>query len=94
MREPTLGTFPHSYIEVACRYCQRKGRYRRERLIKEYGADMPLDRFVSMVSADCGFAQVRSGRRRCNGPYVVPPETRPPNVPKTCMVLKERKPLG
>ncbi len=52
---------------------------------------MQLDRFVRMVSADCGYAEVRTGRTGCNGPYVVPPEVRPPLVPKTCMLIKEKK---
>ena len=67
------------------------GRYRRERLIRTYGAGMTLDAFVRKVSADCGYAQVRTGRQRCNGPYVVPPETRAPEVPKHCGLMKEKK---
>lgn len=52
---------------------------------------MTLDALVLMVSADCGYAQVRTGRKRCTGPFVVPPETNPPTVPRECMILKERK---
>jgi hypothetical protein len=91
MREPTLGTFPHPFIAVACRYCARKGRYRRDKLIQKYGAGMRLDAFVRLISADCGHAEVRTGRRGCNGPYVVPPEVRPPEVPRHCPLVKERK---
>lgn len=94
MREETLGTYPYPFIEVACRYCARRGRYRRERLIREHGAGMSLGAFVAMVSADCGYAQVRTGRRRCSGPYIVPPDVRAPIVPKTCMLMKERNPFG
>lgn len=71
MREPTLGDLPHPFIEIACRYCPRKGRYRRARLIQEHGGGMALDAFVRMVSEDCGYAQVRTGRHGCNGPYVL-----------------------
>lgn len=71
MREPTLGEFPHPYVCVACRYCQRRGRYRRDRLIQEHGADMTLDAFVRMVSADCRKAEDRAGAKPCNGPHVV-----------------------
>lgn len=90
MREPTLGTYPHPLISVACRYCERRGRYRREKLIREHGADMTLDAFVQLISEDCGYAQVRTGRRRCSGPYVVPSETRPPEVPRPCPLVKEK----
>lgn len=91
MREETLSNYPSSVIEVACRYCTRRGRYRRDRLIKQHGGGLPLDRFVRMISADCGFAEVRSGRKACLGPYVVPPETRPLQVSKECMLIKEKK---
>jgi hypothetical protein len=93
MREETLGSYPHSVIEVACRYCQRRGRYRRDRLIREHGGGIPLDAFVRKISADCGFAEVRTGRKACLGPYVIPPETRSPTVPKECMLVKVKRPL-
>lgn len=75
MREPTLGTFPHTYIEIACRYCQRRGRYRRDRLIQEHGGGMLLDTFVRMISRDCRRAEDRT-RGRCNGAYAVGAEGR------------------
>lgn len=90
MREPTLGTFPHTLIEIACRYCARHGRYRRETLIQTHGGGLTLDRFVRMISSDCGHAEVRTGRAGCNGPYVVPPETRSPNVSRECMLVKSK----
>ena len=93
MREMTLGSYPYPVIEVACRYCARRGRYRRDRLILEHGAGLPLDRFVRLVTVDCGFAEVRTGRMGCNGPYVIPVEHRSPQVPKDCMLMKEKKPI-
>jgi hypothetical protein len=91
MREPTLSAYPYSTIELACRYCDRRGRYRRDRVILKHGGGMTLDQFVRMVSADCGFSEVRTGRKRCTGPYVVPPETRAPEVPRHCPLIKEKK---
>jgi hypothetical protein len=71
MREETLGTHPHPYIDVACRYCQRRGRYRRERIVREYGGDMPLSSFARLVSADCRRAEDRVGTGKpCKGAYV------------------------
>ena len=93
MREQTLGTFPHAVIEIACRYCARRGRYRREALIQKHGGGLSLDRFVRMISSDCSYAEVRTGRAGCNGPYVVPPQKRSPNVSRECMLVKTRKPL-
>lgn len=69
MHEPTLSTYPYPVVWVACRYCTRHGRYRRDRLIREHGADMSLGDFVRMVSADCRLAEERTGKA-CNGPYV------------------------
>ena len=91
MREETLSNYPYAFIEVACRYCTRRGRYRRDRLISEHGGGLPLDRFVRMISANCGYAEVRTGRKACLGPYVVPPETRPPEVPRHCPLDKVKK---
>lgn len=60
MRKPTLGTFPHTVIEIAYRYCQRRGCYRRDRLIREYGGGMLLDDFMRLVSRDCRRAEDRT----------------------------------
>lgn len=67
MREPTLGTFPHPFVCIACRYCQRRGRYRRDRLIREHGADITLDDFVRLVSANCRRAEDRVAARDAMG---------------------------
>ena len=69
MRVTTLGTYPYSVICVACRYCNRRGRYGRDRLIREYGGDMRLGDFARMVSDDCRKAEDRTGKP-CNGAYV------------------------
>ena len=66
MRKTTLGTFPHTVIEIACRYCQQRGRYRRARLIQEYGGGMLLDDFMRFVSRDCRHAEDRTCGR-CSG---------------------------
>jgi hypothetical protein len=91
VREPTLGTYPYSLIEVACRYCKRRGRYRREKLIRDFGGGMPIDTFVRLVSSDCRRAEDRAGRKPCNGPYVIPPEAPSPKVSRDCMLIKEKK---
>lgn len=93
MREETLSTYPYPVIEVACRYCSRKGRYRRERLIREYGGGVALDRFVHMISSDCGYAEVRTGRRACNGPYIVSPQP-PAKCPEDVRFDEGKEPAG
>lgn len=77
MREDTLSDYPHAVINVACRYCSRRGRYRRGRLISQYGGDLSLDRFMRIIASDCGYAQVRTVRAGCNGPYMVLPCSAP-----------------
>jgi hypothetical protein len=45
------GTFPHTFIEVARRYCRRRGRYSRDKLIRAYGGIL-IDDFVQLVPRD------------------------------------------
>lgn len=68
--ERTLGNHPEAIVHVACRYCKRRGRYRRDRLIARYGAECSLDEFVRDLAKDCSLAMERAGRKGCNGPYV------------------------
>lgn len=70
MMGETLGTFPRPVLHVACRYCKRSGRYRRDRLVAPYGENCSLDEFVRDIAKNCGMAAERTGGKGCNGPYV------------------------
>ncbi len=49
---PTLGNHPASLLCVACRYCERRGRYRIEALIDRHGARTTLADFLWLIAAD------------------------------------------
>jgi hypothetical protein len=38
----TLRDWPDEWVTLACHDCDRKGRYRKERLIEQFGADAEL----------------------------------------------------
>jgi hypothetical protein len=65
-----LARYPYPVMRVACRYCQRRGRYRLERLIAAYGSDTTFEQLLTSLSADCTRASDRTGRLGCRGPYL------------------------
>ena len=42
-----------SVLEVDCNRCDRRGRFRLDRLIAQHGADMPLPELRRIIAADC-----------------------------------------
>ena len=51
----TPRTVPEDFIVIRCDDCGREGRYRRETLIRLYGADTPMPEILRIVSADCAW---------------------------------------
>lgn len=49
----TPRTVPEDLIVIRCDDCGREGRYRRETLIRLYGADTAMPEILRIVSADC-----------------------------------------
>lgn len=51
----TLGSISShlTMLDVACRRCERKGRYNIARLIEKHGADMQMPEFRHVIAADC-----------------------------------------
>jgi hypothetical protein len=39
---PTLANYRHRLVRLACSKCERRGQYKRERLIAEHGAEILL----------------------------------------------------
>jgi hypothetical protein len=66
----TLGDYPDNIIHIACRFCERRGRYRLETLLESYGAAYPLTDLLAHLSRDCRAAQERTGKAGCKGPYL------------------------
>jgi len=38
----TLGEYPHQMVRLICSRCDRKGQYRKETLINQYGPDVTM----------------------------------------------------
>ena len=65
-----LAHYPYPIVRVACRFCERRGQYRLERLIAIHGRDASFDELLSCLSADCTRASDRTGRSGCHGAYL------------------------
>jgi hypothetical protein len=64
----TLSEYPFDVIEVACAKCARRGRLRKERLIKQYGADYGVARLREDFIKDC--PRFGNWHDQCGGYYV------------------------
>jgi len=49
----TLGEYPTAMVQLACTRCDRRGRYRKDRLIAEHGPDMRLPDLRHKLAAGC-----------------------------------------
>jgi hypothetical protein len=66
----TLAHYPWPVVRVACRYCDRHGQYRLERLIHFHGRDATFEDVLTRLSADCTRASDRTSRPGgCRGAY-------------------------
>jgi hypothetical protein len=72
---PTLASFPNAMVRLVCDRCGRRGQYRKETLIREYGPDIVVpDLLVTLAKCPrhgamgdaCGvvYADIRSGMDR------------------------------
>jgi hypothetical protein len=76
MRRDTLGSYPYPIVRIACRYCQRRGRYRLDTLIEQHGAAMTLDSLLNHLARNCRAALDRTGKLGCNSAYLPDMERR------------------
>jgi hypothetical protein len=66
----TLADYPWPMVRVACRYCDRRGRYRIESLIARYGHEATYAQVLTCLSSDCTRASDRTNRSgECHGAY-------------------------
>lgn len=47
-----LSEFPGDVVAIACRFCERRGVYKRANLIARYG-DIGLPELLTILAADC-----------------------------------------
>lgn len=67
---PTLATYPHVIVTLACSKCPRRGRYRLARLAAQYGPDIGLVDLLGKLAGDCPrFDPKRPGIDRCGAHY-------------------------
>ena len=65
----TLADYPADLIRLACRRCQRRGQYRKDRLIAEHGAGKPLPDLRADLAQCTG--GITSGQWSACGAYFV-----------------------
>jgi hypothetical protein len=76
MDRDTLGSYPYPIVRIACRHCQRLGRYRLDTLIEQHGAAMTLEGLLKYLAGDCRAALDRTGKLGCNSAYLPDVERR------------------
>ena len=64
----TIKDFPTDRIEVECKKCGRKGRYRKTSLIEKYGSDIVLPDLLALIAGDCEF-RGKKGTQGCGAIY-------------------------
>ena len=65
----TLAEYPGDVIVLACERCDRRGQFRKERLIAEYGPDIGLPDLRIRLAADCPLAIKPVGNVGCGAIY-------------------------
>jgi hypothetical protein len=67
----TLGQIERrvAVLEIACRKCERYGRYRVGRLIKEHGREMTLPTLRDIIAGDCPRQRAASVYDQCGVYY-------------------------
>ncbi len=68
-------------LNIACRHCPRKGRYRVTRLIDQYTAAMGLPQLREIISSDCPKRREVSIYDRCGAYFPDRCPEPPPNRP-------------
>ena len=68
MGAPTIRDFPTDPIEVECKKCGRKGRYRKATLIEKYGSNTILPGLLALIAGDCEFRN-KLGNQGCGAIY-------------------------
>ena len=61
MGSRTIRDFPSDPIEVECKKCGRKGRYRKATLIEKHGNDIRLPDLLALIAGDCEFRLKNDG---------------------------------
>ena len=68
MGTPTIRDFPADPIEVECKKCGRKGRYRKATLIEKHGNDIRLPDLLALIAGDCD-KRTALGNQGCGAIY-------------------------
>ena len=92
-----LSEYPWVVVNIDCKLCSRRGRYRLARLAARLGPEIELEQVLEAVARDCQWmrseGRVRKYEARC-GIRLPDLDLRrpPPNVPPSGMRLRLVKP--
>ena len=77
-----LSDYPWVVVNVSCRLCRRRGRYRLARLAAKYGSEIDLERLLELLAADCKWmrpgVRPRNYEARCGVRFPDIDGSRPP----------------
>ena len=64
-----IGEYPGDVIVLACEQCDRRGVYRKDRLVAEHGPNMKLPDLRHRLAADCPRVKSPIGNLGCGAVY-------------------------
>ena len=78
-----LSDFPWVIVNLSCKLCSRRGRYRLARLAARYGPDIELDRVLADLARDCPYwtSRPRHYEPRCGARFEDLDRPRPQDLP-------------
>ena len=53
-------------IEIACRMCPRHGKLHTDRLMQQYGPEMPMPELLRLLAADCPRLRGTDPNKQCD----------------------------
>jgi hypothetical protein len=89
-----LSDYPWVIVNLSCKLCSRRGRYRLVRLAARYGPEMELDRVLADLAHDCPYwrSRPRPYDPRCGARFEDLDRLRPQDLPPEEGVVRQRMP--
>lgn len=89
-----LSDYPWVIVNLSCKLCARRGRYRLARLAAHYGPDTALDRVLADLACDCPYWRTNPRRYdpRCGARFEDLDRLPPQDMPVVEPVQRQRAP--
>ena len=89
-----LSDYPWVVVNLSCKLCTRRGRYRLARLAARYGPEMELDRVLADLACNCPWWRTnpRKYDPRCGARFEDLDRLRPHDVPGAGALHRQRPP--